>query len=253
MSNTSPHNLYGASTAWDMPSPARAAASAYATSTTSRLKRRWGGRKARKSRRLTAKAVRSIARAEVSKKLEVKHIFGYVQDGGVTNGALWNKLTNISQGLADTSMIGDSVTLEKIVIDWQCKNQAAPLNACLGLVLRIFVFQYLDDDGVTSPSTTSLFEDVTQQAISPWKFDTVKGGKFKILADQRIPLKCYNLDSAGDVATGRITIDKFACKDIQNVAATATGKGHVYFGYVCDTFANGPQLEFFHQTFYTDA
>lgn len=237
-----------------MPSPARTAASAYATSTTSRFKSKWRKRtKPVSTRKLTVSQVRSIARAEARKDREVKHYFAYHQDAAVTNGSLWHQLTAMNNGTTDTNIIGDSADLEKIVIDYTVRAQSAPANAAIGLVIRLFVFQWLDDNATSTPSTTQLFEDSTQQFISPWRFDNVKGKKFKILADKRITLPCYNLDSAGSVSTGRITIDKFAKRELQNIVGSPSGSGHVYMGYVCDTFANGPMLEYFYQTFYTDA
>jgi len=162
-------------------------------------------------------------------------------------------ITAIPQNTSDTGRIGDQVNL----LSYQFKYHVAcgdPTN-----IVRVALFQWLEDDTVVVPTATQLFQlgpsGSAGDIYSTWNHDRRK--MYRVLYDKR-----HFLAGNGTAATSPFSAStqrhhnhrgKFKKKTIEYVSALTTGMGNLYICYVADSsILPNPTITYDLEFYYTD-
>lgn len=173
------------------------------------------------------RSITSVVNKILAKKAETKY-FNYVE--GITtdyNGAV-RRITNIAQGLADYNRVGDQLTMSSITLRIALTNESDVYNNC-----RLIIFRWNDDDSTAAPVPGTLLTDVgyTSAPISPWVFDNMRSGKFKVLYD-----KLFDVNAELSTAVRfPLKVHLKVKNNIKFVGGSANGIGHIYYLIVSDS------------------
>lgn len=197
-------------------------------------------RKAKKSN-MSQLVKREVAKA-INKNIETKFIDVTFQ-GSVSYGT-YNifRITTTSQGTGDLAQrIGDRIKLKYLdaKFNFTCADTTNRI--------RLSIIRYQDDDGTSSVTAQGVYQDYLQLQ-SYFNFDSINGGKFKVLYDKIIDLE-LNTNASQKMLRVRKPLNH-----LLGYTGASSGRGHIYVLLQSDSGATThPQAEMYSRITYKDA
>lgn len=127
----------------------------------------------------------------ISRQLETKYFYGYLQSKSITNSMSFDRLTAIPQGDQENERVGEEVVLRSLKLRYTVHS--ADSSLVLGPddynLVRVIVFQWRNRDTVDVPSQSTLLRTAgpmtgfIDYVVSPHNKDSTE--MYKILYDKR--------------------------------------------------------------------
>lgn len=208
------------------------------------------------------KAIKNLVHKEVKKDVEHKQHtdgFTFTSTWGAIGGTITDHITDIAQGVTDTTRVGDELTLVHI------KVRGAILNGTSNLYndIRIIVFQYKNSDNTPIMDNllqNSVISGATRSAYSARAQDYMN--EYIVLADHVYHLEGGTPNAANYGQSGQYAKHvefnvplKYAKKKVQYEAATNAAVNGIYVMVIGSSanVASNPQVALQWAVTYTDA
>lgn len=224
-------------------------------------RRTYGGRRrtgrtyrraGRRVSRALSSAVKATLRSQGFHSQATKYI-GYHQyqttfDG--VNGQIYSLVTP-TLGSSDSQRIGDTVNLISLRAQlWlACDPSEAQTKA------RVIIFQWMDSNQYQAPDATQLFTNSSYPWASSFIYDSVKGGIFRVIRDEKVALDAGKGHiQALDMFIGASQLPR---SNVQFLGSGPSAKGQIYIAIFSDKIGPPqdalPKFDLTVRTRYTDA
>lgn len=211
------------------------------------------GQRAQKVRRLSTTEKKEVKKI-IGSRIEVKYFDQTSQYGQIDRASICNPLSHIVQGVGNTQRVGAQVTYKSLDLRITAYYNGGIVGSA-NHVLRIFVFKWLDDDGVNVPTQASVLQYAGaigdyRNIVSPVNWESWRQKDIVVLYDRAF--------SIGEGSSLLAFHKKIKVRGTANFTAAAlTGTGNIYMLLCADdaTGAHTPdlQVQWWSRITFTDA
>jgi hypothetical protein len=175
---------------------------------------------------------------------EVKVVDLFQNQTSITSAGTIQNLSAMTQGVAQSQRVGDRCSLEAMALKY-CFYP----NSTNGNAVRIVLFQWLQNNSVTVPTSALVlqYNTVAYASLAPYQFTGAKDELFAIVYD-----KLHSIDPGSSPAIGQAEIS-LKGRDVSFDQAATTGIGHIYSLIISDAAASAPTFSCTTRLLYRDA
>lgn len=170
----------------------------------------------------------------------------------VDRGGILTRLTDVSQGTAQSQRVGDGIRLSKMEFRASVYYSLSAVATNPTHMVRLILFRWNQDSGSVAPSLGTILQTTgtLQDAVSPYYWNRKSEGNFSVIYD-----KMWSIGSASEGVVLDLTLNPGG--EVRYNNGAITGTGHIYALIIGDdvTGAHSPSLQaqFYCRTHFSDS